>query len=54
MTRVVLTGASGFIAKHILRELLDQGSEVRASVRSDKRASRPLPGRGLVRGAERL
>ena len=37
MTKVFLTGASGFIAKHILRELLEQGYEVRASVRSDKR-----------------
>ena len=37
MTKVCLTGASGFIAKHILRELLDQGYEVRASIRSEKR-----------------
>lgn len=37
MTKVFLTGASGFIAKHILRELLEQGYQVRASVRSDKR-----------------
>lgn len=37
MTKVFLTGASGFIAKHILRELLDKGYEVRASVRSDQR-----------------
>ncbi|MBM1219752.1 aldehyde reductase [Ponticoccus sp. SC2-23] len=37
MTKVFLTGASGFIAKHILRELLEQGYHVRASVRSDKR-----------------
>lgn len=39
MTKVFLTGASGFIAKHILRELLEKGYEVRASVRSDKRKS---------------
>lgn len=39
MTRVFLTGASGFIAKHILRELLEKGYEVRASVRSEKRQS---------------
>ena len=37
MTKVFLTGASGFIAKHILRELLDKGLEVRASVRSERR-----------------
>lgn len=37
MTKVLLTGASGFIAKHILRELLERGCEVRASVRSDAR-----------------
>jgi dihydroflavonol-4-reductase len=37
MTKVFVTGASGFIAKHILRELLERGYEVRASVRSEKR-----------------
>lgn len=37
MTKVFLTGASGFIAKHILRELLEKGYDVRASVRSDER-----------------
>lgn len=37
MTKVFLTGASGFIAKHILRELLEKGYEVRASVRSELR-----------------
>lgn len=37
MTKVFVTGASGFIAKHILRELLERGYEVRASVRSDAR-----------------
>ncbi len=37
MTKVFVTGASGFIAKHILRELLEQGYQVRASVRSDRR-----------------
>jgi dihydroflavonol-4-reductase len=39
MTKVFLTGASGFIAKHILRELLEQGYQVRASISSDKRKS---------------
>lgn len=37
MTKVFVTGASGFIAKHILRELFEKGYEVRASVRSEKR-----------------
>lgn len=37
MTKVFLTGASGFIAKHILRELLEKGYKVRASIRSEKR-----------------
>ncbi len=35
---VLVTGASGFIAKHIVRELLEQGYSVRGTVRSDKRA----------------
>jgi len=37
MSRIFLTGASGFIAKHILRELLERGHAVRASVRSETR-----------------
>ena len=37
MTKAFITGASGFIAKHIVRELLEKGYEVRASVRSEKR-----------------
>ena len=37
MTKVLVTGASGFIAKHIVRELLEKGFEVRGTVRSDKR-----------------
>ncbi|NRA30159.1 MAG: aldehyde reductase [Parvularculaceae bacterium] len=35
--KVFVTGASGFIAKHILRELFEKGYEVRASVRSETR-----------------
>ncbi|MGQ0456088.1 MAG: SDR family oxidoreductase [Hyphomicrobium sp.] len=35
---VLVTGASGFIAKHVVRELLDAGYRVRASVRSPSRA----------------
>ena len=34
MTTVLLTGASGYIGKHIALELLNQGYTVRASVRS--------------------
>ena len=40
MTRkktVLVTGGSGFIAKHIVRQLLDEGYGVRASVRSGAR-----------------
>jgi dihydroflavonol-4-reductase len=35
---IVLTGASGFIAKHILKELLGAGHQVRATIRSASRA----------------
>jgi dihydroflavonol-4-reductase len=39
MSRTILvTGASGYIAKHIVLELLEQGDRVRGSVRSEKRA----------------
>jgi len=34
MTKVLLTGASGYIGKHIALQLLNQGYEVRGSVRS--------------------
>ncbi len=30
---VLVTGASGFIAKHIVKQLLDGGYEVRGTVR---------------------
>jgi dihydroflavonol-4-reductase len=36
MTTVLVTGASGFIAKHIVRELLENDYTVRATVRSDR------------------
>ena len=35
MTTVLVTGASGFIAKHIVRELLEHDYTVKATVRSD-------------------
>jgi dihydroflavonol-4-reductase len=39
MSRTILvTGASGYIAKHIVLQLLEQGDRVRGSVRSEKRA----------------
>ncbi len=37
--RVLVTGASGFIAKHCIAELLRQGYEVRGTVRSSARRS---------------
>lgn len=37
-TRVLVTGGSGFIAKHIVLQLLNEGFDVRASVRSEARA----------------
>ena len=36
---VLVTGGSGFIAKHIIQQLLDEGFRVRASVRSKARES---------------
>jgi dihydroflavonol-4-reductase len=33
MTKVLITGASGYIGKHVTLQLLNQGYEVRASVR---------------------
>ena len=36
--KIFVTGASGFIAKHILRDLLDAGYEVRGSLRTMNRA----------------
>lgn len=38
MTTVLLTGASGFIGKHIALQLLNQGFTVRASVRNSAKA----------------
>ena len=38
INKVLLTGASGYIGKHIALELLNQGYEVRASVRSLSRS----------------
>ncbi|MSY63297.1 MAG: NAD(P)H-binding protein, partial [Actinobacteria bacterium] len=38
MTKVLLTGASGYIGKHITLQLLNDGYEVRASVRNSVKA----------------
>lgn len=38
MQKILVTGASGYIAKHIVLTLLKSGYSVRGSVRSDKRA----------------
>jgi len=40
MTRVLLTGASGFIALHILEVLLKRGYSVRGTVRSQEKANK--------------
>ncbi|HVY90430.1 MAG TPA: aldehyde reductase [Hyphomonadaceae bacterium] len=38
MTKVLVTGASGFLAQHVILKLLEKGYEVRGTLRSLKRA----------------
>jgi len=42
MTTVLLTGASGYIGKHITLQLLNQGYKVRASVRKLSKSAEVL------------
>ena len=37
MDKVLVTGATGFIALHCIQQLLDQGFEVRGTVRTENR-----------------
>ena len=37
--KILVTGGSGFIAKHIILQLLNEGFDVRASVRSLDRSA---------------
>ncbi|MEG9862604.1 MAG: aldehyde reductase [Parvularculales bacterium] len=39
MEKVLVTGATGFVALHCVRQLLDKGYEVRGTVRSQKRTA---------------
>ena len=39
MERVLVTGATGFIALHCIQQLLDMGYQVRGTLRSEKRKS---------------
>ena len=53
MTRVLVTGATGFIAAHTIADLLAQGYEVRGTVRSRAKALREAA-LARIPGAERL
>ncbi|KAI6173805.1 NAD dependent epimerase/dehydratase family protein [Aphelenchoides besseyi] len=53
-TRVLVTGASGYIASHCVQQLLDLGYTVRGTVRSLKNEVKVQPLRELKNAAERL
>ena len=46
--RVLVTGASGYLASHIVKQLLEQGYKVRGTVRSLKDEKKVAPLRKLV------
>ena len=46
MERLLITGASGFIGSHLVRQALEAGYEVRAAVRKDSDKTR-LEKRGV-------
>ncbi|MEM9037283.1 MAG: SDR family NAD(P)-dependent oxidoreductase [Actinomycetota bacterium] len=52
-TSVVVTGASGYIGKHVVKEFLDHGYAVRATVRSDAKEAELREAIGAD-GADRL
>ncbi|KAI6205698.1 hypothetical protein M3Y94_00821900 [Aphelenchoides besseyi] len=53
-TRVLVTGASGYIASHCVQQLLDLGYKVRGTVRSLKNEVKVQPLRELKNAVERL
>ncbi|KAK2867856.1 hypothetical protein FQN49_003402 [Arthroderma sp. PD_2] len=52
MTKVLVTGGTGFIASHVIQQLLDQGHCVVTTVRSQEKADRVVS--GYKHAAERL
>ncbi|MEE4300177.1 MAG: TIGR01777 family oxidoreductase [Pseudomonadales bacterium] len=47
-TRVLVTGGSGFVGRHLVPELVEAGAQVTVLTRSPARAARVLPGVDLV------
>lgn len=44
---ILVTGASGFIASYIVRDLLENGDHVRGTVRNSRRVQSEAAGTGL-------